>query len=171
MIPTTLDEPLLAQFRSIVGAEGVISHPHELVVYECDAYTIEKNLRNRLPKYDQALCALIEDLADRGQLDRVLVGAFGEFGRSPYVDGGAGRGHWPRAGHAVLAGGGVQGGQIIGSTNEIGAEPKDRPLGPGDLLASIYQLLGLNPHAMVTDRQDRPVRVIQQGEPIRELFG
>ena len=136
-----------------------------------DHYTIEKNLRNRLPKYDQALSALIADLDDRGLLDSTIVGAFGEFGRSPYVDARAGRGHWPRAGHAVLAGGGIRGGQVIGSTNDIGGEPVERPVSPGDLLASIYQGLGINPHTMVTDRQNRPMRVVQQGEPIAELFG
>lgn len=135
-----------------------------------DHFTIEKNLRNRLPKFDMAVATLIEDLADRGLLDRVLVAAFGEFGRSPNVDSGAGRGHWPRAMAAALAGGGIRGGQIIGATTSNGGEPATRPLGPGDLLATIYKSAGVDHTAMITDRQNRPVRIIDEGEPISELF-
>lgn len=135
-----------------------------------DHYNIEKNLRARLPVFDQAFSTLIEDLHDRGLLDDVLVIACGEFGRAPRIDGGAGRGHWPKAMHAVLSGGGIRMGQIIGSTTKDGGEPSDRPLSPGDLLASVYHVLGIDPHATVPDRQNRPVPLIQQGDPIRELF-
>jgi uncharacterized protein (DUF1501 family) len=135
-----------------------------------DHYEIEKKLRARLPIYDQMLSALIEDLHDRGLSRRVLVVACGEFGRAPRIDANAGRGHWPRAMHAVLSGGGIRPGQIIGSTTKDGGDANDRPLTPGDLLASIYQALGINPRATVTDRQNRPIQVVEQGEPIRELF-
>ena len=135
-----------------------------------DHYNIEKNLRARLPVFDQAFSTLIEDLHDRGLLDDVLVIACGEFGRAPRIDSGAGRGHWPKAMHAVLSGGGIRMGQIIGSTTKDGGEPSDRPLSPGDLLASIYHVLGIDPHATIPDRQNRQVPLIQQGDPIRELF-
>lgn len=135
-----------------------------------DHYEIEKKLRARLPIYDQMLSALIEDLHDRGLSRRVLVVACGEFGRAPRIDNNAGRGHWPRAMHAVLSGGGVRPGQIIGSTTKDGGDADDRPLTPGDLQASIYQALGINPRATVTDRQNRPIQIIEHGEPIRELF-
>lgn len=135
-----------------------------------DHYEIEKNLRKRLPVYDQALTALIEDLDQRRLLDRVLVVACGEFGRAPRIDVRAGRGHWPRAMHAVLCGGGIRQGQIIGSTTKDGGEPHDRPLVPGDLLASIYKVLGIDPQATVADRQNRPIPLLKEGEPIRELF-
>jgi hypothetical protein len=135
-----------------------------------DHYEIEKKLRARLPIYDQMMSALIEDLNDRGLSRRVLVVACGEFGRAPRIDANAGRGHWPRAMHAVLSGGGIRPGQIIGSTTKDGGDANDRPLTPGDLLASIYQALGINPRATVTDRQNRPIQVVEQGEPIRELF-
>jgi uncharacterized protein (DUF1501 family) len=135
-----------------------------------DHYTIEKNMRKRLPPYDQALATLIEDLADRGLSDRVLVVAAGEFGRAPTIDAHAGRGHWPYAASAVLTGGGIRGGQIIGSTTDNGGEPRDRPLGPGDLLASIYRVLGIDHEAFVTDRQNRPIRLVEAGGPIGELF-
>lgn len=136
-----------------------------------DHYTIEKNLRKRLPVFDQMFATLVEDLHDRGLAERVLVVACGDFGRAPRIDSGAGRGHWPRAMHAVLSGGGIRGGQIIGSTTRDGGDAEDRPLTPGDLLASIYQVLGIDPHATVIDRQNRPIRIVEQGEPIRELFG
>ena len=135
-----------------------------------DHYDIEKNLRKRLPVYDQMFSTLIEDLHDRGLSRRVLVVACGEFGRAPRIDNRAGRGHWPRAMHAVVSGGGIRTGQIIGSTTKDGGDADDRALTPGDLLASIYQAIGVKPHANVTDRQNRPVRIVAEGEPIRELF-
>jgi hypothetical protein len=135
-----------------------------------DHYVIEKNLRKRLPIYDQALSALIEDLHQRGLNERVLVVACGEFGRSPRIDTHAGRGHWCRAMHAVLSGGGIRPGQIIGSTTSNGGEPEDRPLGPGDLLASIYKVLGIDHDTYLPDRQNRPARLVEHGEPIDELF-
>lgn len=135
-----------------------------------DHSTIEKNLRARLPRYDQAFTALLNDLSDRGLLENTLVASFGEFGRGPRIDKLAGRGHWPAAMSAVLAGGGVRVGQIIGSTTADGGQPKDRPLSPGDLLASIYRVLGIDPHASVPDNQGRPIPILSAGEPIRELF-
>ncbi len=136
-----------------------------------DHTTIEKNLRARVPKFDQALATLIEDLHERGLAERVLVVATGEFGRSPYIaDNGAGRGHWPYAYSALVSGGGTRGGQVIGSTNAIGGAPASRALGPGDMLASIYRVLGIDPATILHDRQDRPLRLFDEGEPIRELF-
>lgn len=134
-----------------------------------DHNSIEPKLRKRLPAYDQALATLIEDLESRGQRDRVLVAAFGEFGRTPRIDSNAGRGHWPKAMHAVLSGGGVKDGQIVGSTTSNGGEPLDRPLKPADLLATMYHAIGIEPSAMVTDRQNRPIPILPEGEPIREL--
>jgi len=136
-----------------------------------DHYDIEKKLRARLPVYDKMLSALVEDLHDRGMAERVLVVACGEFGRAPRIDINAGRGHWPRAMHAVLSGGGIRPGQIIGSTTSDGGEVNDRPLTPGDLLTSIYKLIGIDPQTTVMDRQRRPVPIVEQGKPIRELFG
>ncbi len=136
-----------------------------------DHYTIEKNLRKRLPKFDQSFATLIEDLAERGLTDQVLVGAWGEFGRTPWIDKThTGRGHWPRAMSAVLSGGGIRGGQIVGATDAIGGDPADRALGPGDLLASVYKVLGIDHNAHLPDHQNRPVRLIESGEPIEELF-
>jgi hypothetical protein len=135
-----------------------------------DHSRIEPNLRKRLPAYDQALSTLIEDLEARGQRDRVLVAAFGEFGRAPRIDANAGRGHWPKAMHAVLSGGGLKGGQIVGSTTSNGGEPHNRPLKPADLLATMYHAIGIDPTSTVIDRQNRPIPILPEGEPIRELI-
>lgn len=135
-----------------------------------DHYTIEKNLRKRLPLYDQALCSLIEDLNERGLAERVLVVSCGEFGRAPRIDANAGRGHWPRAMSALLSGGGIRPGQVIGATTADGGEPAERAMPPGDLLASIYRVLGIDHEQTVPDRQNRPVRLVESGKVIEELF-
>jgi len=135
-----------------------------------DHYTIEKNLRKRLPIYDRAFSSLVEDLHERGLAERVLVVSCGEFGRSPRIDKNAGRGHWPRAMSAVLSGGGIRPGQIIGATTADGGEPAERPLGPGDLLATIYRVLGIDHEQTLLDRQNRPIRLVDAGAPIAELF-
>jgi hypothetical protein len=162
---------LLARRLVEVGASFVTINLYEADVDWWDDHTtIETGLKRRLPKYDQALSTLIEDLHDRGLAERVLVVACGEFGRAPRVDDKGGRGHWPRAMSALLSGGGIKGGQVIGSTVADGSEPKDRPLGPGDLLASIYRVLGINHEQFLRDQQNRPIRLVEAGEPIKELF-
>jgi hypothetical protein len=135
-----------------------------------DHYSIEKNLLKRLPPYDRALAALIEDLHDRGLAERVLVVAMGEFGRGTKVDSLAGRGHWAKSMSILLSGGGVQGGRAVGATTANGGEPATHPYGPGDVLASLYHVLGIDPTESLPDKQNRPVRLVEHGEPIRELF-
>jgi hypothetical protein len=123
-----------------------------------------------LPVYDRMLTALIEDLIQRGLYDRVLVLVWGEFGRTPKINAAAGRDHWGKSGFALLGGGGIHGGAVIGSTNATGAEPADRPLWPGDVLATVYRVLGIDPDHELTDRLGRPSKVLSTGEPIRELL-
>ncbi|WP_254510349.1 DUF1501 domain-containing protein [Anatilimnocola floriformis] len=162
---------LLARRLIEAGTSLVVINLYEKEVDWWDDHsTIEKNLRARLPHYDRAFCALVNDLRLRGLLDNTLVASFGEFGRGPRIDKLAGRGHWPLAMSAVLTGGGLRTGQIVGSTTADGGQPKDRPLGPGDLLASIYQTIGIDPRATVPDLQGRPIPILPTGEPIRELF-
>lgn len=134
-----------------------------------DHYTIEPNLVKRLPRYDQAFSALVRDVHDRGLQEQVLVAAYGEFGRAPRIDSNAGRGHWPKAMSVVLSGGGIKTGQIVGSTTKDGAEPHERPLGPGDLLATIYHSLGINHRLTTPDRLGREIPIVPQGSPIQEL--
>ena len=136
-----------------------------------DHTTIEANLRKRLPPFDRAVATLISDLADRGLSENVLVAAYGEFGRAPRIDKGGGRGHWPSAMSVLLSGGGIRGGQIIGSTASDGSVPKDRPLTPGSLLATLYHTVGIDPHSTLPDLQNRPIPLVPEGEVIRECVG
>jgi hypothetical protein len=123
-----------------------------------------------LPPLDQAFSALLEDLATRGLLERTLVVAVGEFGRTPKINPNQGREHWGMCGSAVLAGGGIRGGQVFGSSDKIGAFPRDNPVAPEDLLATIYHALDLSPELAIPDRQGQPHRLCD-GRPILELFG
>ena len=123
-----------------------------------------------LPQADQALSALIEDLDDRGLLDTTLVVAMGEFGRTPKINGNAGRDHWPDCYSVLLAGGGVRGGSYFGASDASGAYPADLPVTPADLAATIYWRFGIDPKREVHDRTGRPWR-LADGQPMRELFG
>lgn len=122
-----------------------------------------------LPQADQALSALIEDLEQRGLLESTLIVATGEFGRTPKINATAGRDHWPDCYTVLLAGGGVQGGAVFGSSDRLGAYPASNPVTPGDLAATIYWRFGINHAAEIHDQTGRPHR-LTTGEPIRELF-
>ncbi|QDV32587.1 DUF1501 domain-containing protein [Tautonia plasticadhaerens] len=129
-------------------------------------------MRYRAPFMDQALSALIEDVYARGLDRKVMIVAAGEFGRTPRLvraDGLIGRDHWPDAMTALLSGGGLRTGQVVGSTNRRGEYPEDRPLTPQDLLATIYRHLGIDPRSEFVDRTGRPLPILPHGEPIREL--
>ena len=123
-----------------------------------------------LPTADQALAAFINDLDDRGLLESTLVVATGEFGRTPRINGNAGRDHWPDCYTVLLAGGGIRGGTVYGSSDRIGAYPDSNPSTPADLAATIYWSFGLNHRAEVRDQANRPHR-LSDGRPIVELFG
>jgi hypothetical protein len=124
-----------------------------------------------LPPLDRALSALLADLADRGLLGRTLVAAVGEFGRTPKINATQGRDHWGRLQSALLAGGGVRGGQVYGSSDAQAAFVKDSPVSPEDFLATIYHALGLPPEAEIPERDGRPVRIVEGGRPVTALFG
>jgi hypothetical protein len=134
-------------------------------------WDMEAAMRYRLPRYDQALTALIEDIYARGLDRKVMVIATGEFGRTPRLDPGdrCGRGHHPGAMSILVSGGGMRMGQVIGSTNAWAANPKDRPLDPNDILATIYKHLGIDPKQEIIDPSGRPVPV-SRGTPIEELW-
>ncbi|HJZ55616.1 MAG TPA: DUF1501 domain-containing protein [Gemmataceae bacterium] len=123
-----------------------------------------------LPPLDRGLATLLEDLSQRGMLDRTLVVVAGEFGRTPKINATAGRDHWGPAQSVLFAGGGVRGGQVYGATDRIAAYPSDRPVSPEDFLATIYHAMGLDPHAEIRDRENRPHRLVD-GTPIAALFG
>ena len=123
-----------------------------------------------LPPFDQCYSALIEDLDQRGLLDTTLVVAWGEHGRTPRVNATAGRDHWMSAFSAAIAGGGVQGGRVVGSTDSQAAVAKDNPKYPQDVLATVYRHLGVDPTVNYNDHAGRPHPVLPFGKPIEELF-
>jgi hypothetical protein len=119
---------------------------------------------------DQGMSALLSDLADRGLLDSTLVVWAGDFGRTPWMNGRGGRDHYPAVTPAVLAGGGVRGGQVIGATDDRGHEVVDRPLAVPDLFASIARAAGLDPDRERTSRAGRPIATVDGGTVIDGLF-
>jgi hypothetical protein len=125
---------------------------------------------DKLPKLDQGLAGLFEQLSGRGLLDRTAVMMTGEFGRTPKINGTAGRDHWSRAMSIVMGGGGIKGGQVIGATNNKGEEPVDSPYKPEDVAASFFTALDIDPHKEYHTPTGRPVHIVRDGKPIRELF-
>jgi hypothetical protein len=122
-----------------------------------------------LPQLDMSLSALISDLDERGMLDSTLVVAIGEFGRTPKINKNGGRDHYSRAGCALMAGGGVNGGAVIGATDRDGTQPITRPCTPADFSASVYHALGIDSHSTYYPRLPRPTR-ISEGRVIEGLF-
>ncbi len=122
-----------------------------------------------LPGLDLAFSALVEDLEQRGLLDETLVLVMNEMGRTPRLEG-DGRGHWGRAYTNFFAGGGMARGTVVGKTDSLGAAPIERPVSAKDVLATIYHLLGIDPHTTTLDRLDRPVPLVA-GSVIREMLG
>jgi Protein of unknown function (DUF1501) len=122
-----------------------------------------------LPLADQSLSALLVDLEHRGLLEETLVVATGEFGRTPRINAQAGRDHWPNCYTVLMAGGGVQGGAIFGSSDRNGEYPATDPVTPGDIAATIFWRFGLNHAAEIHDQTGRPHR-LTTGEPIVQLF-
>lgn len=123
------------------------------------------------PAYDQAYSALLEDLHQRGMLDDTLVTNLAEFGRTPKVNPAGGRDHWPQCFTIGFAGGGVQGGRVVGASDPIGAVPADRPTPPGDVVATIFHSLGLDLQAHLPGPGGRPFPLVDIGSrEIRELF-
>jgi hypothetical protein len=125
--------------------------------------------RQRIPKLDMALSALVEDLYARGLDQDVSVVVWGEFGRTPRINKNAGRDHWSPVNFAMLAGGGMRTGQVIGSTDKEAAYAKDRPVTFQNIFATLYHNLGIDPATAVPDRADRPMPLLQELQPIREL--
>jgi uncharacterized protein (DUF1501 family) len=163
--PTANDQFLMARRLVEAGARCVT-----LTFGRWDSHGKNFDLvRDHGPKLDQALAALVWDLDRLDLLDDVTVIAWGEFGRTPKINGGAGRDHWPQVSCAVLAGGAVKGGRVVGATNRLGEYAKDRPVSFGDVFATLYHSLGLNPQTTtVMDPTGRPQH-LTEGSVIREL--
>jgi hypothetical protein len=122
-----------------------------------------------LPPTDAALAALLEDLSDRGLLDETLVLVLGEFGRTPRFNGQGGRDHWPQCFSVLLAGGGIRGGQVHGSSDRIAAYPTSVPVSPQDLIATLYSRVGIDPQTEIRDLQNRPYPLVD-GRPVDALL-
>src|SRR6185437_890087 len=122
-----------------------------------------------LPPFDRGFSALVEDLDQRGLLSETLVVCLGEFGRSPKINANAGRDHWAACNSVVLAGAGIQGGQVFGSSDRTAAYPATTPVSPGDLAATIYHALGIDPQIEIHDVLGRPL-ALSDGRPLHELF-
>jgi hypothetical protein len=121
------------------------------------------------PPADQAMSALIEDLERRGLLDDTLVVCMAEFGRSPRLNGAAGRDHWGHVYSVALAGAGIRGGVVHGSSDPIGAYPASGRVQPQDLTATIFHCLGLDPHSEINDTLGRPIP-ISRGDVIQQIL-
>jgi hypothetical protein len=127
-------------------------------------------LRAQLPVLDQMTHALVRDLEQRGLLDQTLVVIMGEMGRTPQINGKAGRDHWPQCGFSLLFGGGTKRGVVVGRTDKHAAWPVDRPVSAGDMVATIYHLLGIDPTLTVPDLGGRPVHISHGGSPVAEAI-
>lgn len=126
---------------------------------------------NHLPAFDQTYSALLSDLDRTGMLDETLVVVMSEMGRTPRVVGQGGRDHWTYCYSVVLAGGGIKGGTVYGTSDSQAGYVKDRPVSPADICATIYECLGIDPEMIVHDRAGRPVPVALGGKPVRDILG
>ena len=125
--------------------------------------------RQQVPPLDAAVATLVEDLHDRGLADNVLVLVWGEFGRTPRVEGN-GRNHWPGSMFALMAGGGLKMGQVIGATGRKGESPSERPLRPEHVIRTVYQVLGIDPLHEFPNESGRPMPILNQADVISELI-
>jgi hypothetical protein len=166
--PTVNDHLLIARRLVEAGCRSV-----SLSYGRWDSHGDNFNLvRDHGSKLDQCLSALVQDLDERGMLNDVTVVVWGEFGRTPQINKDAGRDHWPPVNAALLAGGGMKVGQVIGSTDRTGAYPDDRPVHVQEVVATIYHNLGIDPETMqMLDQANRPQYLLDKRQPIAELVG
>ncbi len=130
-----------------------------------------KSFDTKMPPFEAAIAALIEDLKQQGMLERTLVIALGEFGRTPKVNATGGRDHWSNAMSVMFAGGGTPGGQVIGATDRQGYAAIERVLSPENFVSTVYRKLGIDPDQMLYTPQGRPAHLVSDATPISELMG
>lgn len=159
---------LLARRLAEAGVKMITVNPY-LQTWDTHGKNFE-SLENLIPPFDQALAALLEDLAHRGLAERTLVLAVGEFGRTPRINREVGRDHWGNCYSAVVAGAGVRGGQVIGESDRSAGYPKHgRIVTPADMCATVYQAMGIDPEQEIHDPDGRPLR-LTLGRPVSELY-
>jgi hypothetical protein len=139
--------------------------------WDTHANNFEALKKQKLPEFDQAWSALVDDLHTRGMYKNTLVLVWGEFGRTPRINTNAGRDHWPGAMSVVLAGGNMKMGQAIGATDAKAEYPRERPISPEDVLSTMYQFLGIDQNIEYVNEAQRPIKVLNTGTPIKELVG
>jgi hypothetical protein len=171
---TTLGQSLLLARRLVEAGVRFINvndkiHNGQLANWDSHENNFGRLKDDLLPPADQAFSALIEDLDARGLLETTLVVALAEFGRTPRINGSAGRDHWPDCFSIVMAGGGVRGGAVHGASDRFGAFPALDPVTPGDLAATLFWRFGFDPTTELRDLTGRPYR-LADGEPLRALF-
>jgi uncharacterized protein (DUF1501 family) len=169
----TSDEPIAA--RKLLLARRLVEAGVRCVSVSFSDFDTHRGnfrrMRSLLPIVDHALHALVTDLEDRGRLPDVTIVVWGEFGRTPKVNNSdGGRDHWPSVGPALLAGGGMRTGQVIGQTDRRGYAPVSRPVHYQDVLATVYHNLGIDlAGTRLMDLAGRPQHLLDQGQVIREL--
>ncbi len=166
---------LLIARRLVEAGVPFVSVHQEIFRHYGHAYDMHENnfgmlKDHNLPLLDQLYPALIEDLEARGLLDQTLVIVMGEMGRMPRINGKAGRDHWPQCGFSLLTGGGIRPGTVHGATDPHAAYPVTQLVRPADLVATVYHLLGIDPHMTVNDRLARPIPIAHGGEPIQGVL-
>ena len=127
-------------------------------------------LDKKLPEFDRAVSALVEDMDSRGTFDDTLLVVMGEFGRSPKVNKDAGREHWGPAGSLLFAGAGVKRGFVLGKTDKHGAYATQRPVSPADVAYTMLGALGIDPRKQLKAPDGRPIEILDQGDTVKELF-
>lgn len=165
--PRNLEHFLLAR-RLVEAGARVVTLNFGRWDFHSDNFGGLKN--THLPQFDQGLSTLIADLYERGLDKDVTVVAWGEFGRTPRINADGGRDHWPQVGGALLAGGGMRTGQVIGATDRLGGSIAERPVHFGEVFATLYKNLGLDPHAFaLRDLAGRPQPLVDHWKPLPEL--
>ncbi|MEX2186163.1 MAG: DUF1501 domain-containing protein [Pirellulales bacterium] len=161
---------LLARRLVEAGVRFVTTVNGPSIVWDTHADNFN-TLKNKLvPPMEQAYAALLDDLAERGLLDSTLVVWMGDFGRTPAINGKAGRDHWPQCYSMVLAGGGIRGGQVVGESDNTGGVPRSRPLTPADIHATMFKTLGHDPHVVIYRTADGRPTPLSEGQVIGELL-
>ena len=166
---STLGQSMLLARRLIEA--GVTFVTVDAGGWDTHANNFEALKKQKLPQFDTAWSALVQDMHQRGLLKNTLVLVWGEFGRTPRINKDAGRDHWPGAMSVVLAGGGLQMGQSIGQSDAKAEYAKERPLTPEDVLSTMYHVLGIDQNKEYYNEAQRPVKILNTGEPIKELVG
>jgi uncharacterized protein (DUF1501 family) len=131
---------------------------------------IEGAINSHGPRMDAAISSLISDLDQRGMLDEVIVMVMGEFGRTPRINGNAGRDHWGNAISVMLAGGGIHGGRVVGATDDKGTRPILRAIKPAHVLHTVYRQLGIDTTLRFLNHAGRPIPILDEGGPLDELI-